>query len=118
MSTIGRMKGGVVERSPGRFAIVLDIHDAAGKRRSKSTSCKGTMRQAQVEPARLTAAMGQGDYVEPSKSTIAEFVRARVGAWEAAGTITPRTSQRYRQLIEHQIAPHLGTRLLQKLTRL
>ena len=46
------------------------------------------------------------------------FVRARVDQWEAAGDITARTAQRYRQLVENQIVPHLGRKPLQKLTRL
>jgi integrase len=49
---------------------------------------------------------------------LADFVRARVNQWEAAGNISARTAQRYRQLVENQIARHLGTMPLQKLTRL
>ena len=49
--------------------------------------------------------------------TVAEFVRARVDQWEAAGDISARTAQRYRQLVENQIAPHIGTNTLQKLSR-
>jgi integrase len=52
---------------------------------------------------------------KPSKTTVAEFVRARVDAWEAGGDISARTAQRYRQLVENQIAPHLGVKLIQKL---
>jgi len=110
------MKGHLRERSPGRWAIVIDVRDpVTGKRRRKWHSFKGTKRQAQVESARLIAAVGQGDYVEPSKVTIADFLGGRVDQWEAAGTITPRTAQRYRQLVEHQIVPHLGAKRLRKL---
>ena len=59
--------------------------------------------------------MGKGSYVEPSKATVTAFLRARVDQWEAAGNITARTSQRYRQLVENQIVPHLGDKALQKL---
>ncbi len=45
-------------------------------------------------------------------------MRGRVEIWEAAGDITARTALRYRQLVENQIAPHLGVKLLQRLTRL
>ena len=45
-------------------------------------------------------------------------MRGRVDVWEAAGDITARTAKRYRQLVENQIAPHLGVKPLQKLTRL
>ena len=45
----------------------------------------------------------------------AEFMRARVAQWEAAKDISARTAQRYRQLVENQIVPHLGAKALQKL---
>jgi integrase len=45
-------------------------------------------------------------------------VRSRVDHWESSGAISARTAQRYRQLSDGQIAPHIGARLLQKLTTL
>lgn len=45
------MKGHIRERSPGRWAIVIDVHDAAGKRKRRWHSFKGTKRQAQIECA-------------------------------------------------------------------
>jgi integrase len=113
------MRGHLRERSPGHWAIVIDVRDPqTGQRKRKWHSFRGTKREAQVKKAELIASVGQGIYVERSKTTVADFIRARIDQWEAAGNITPRTAQRYRQLAENQIAPHLGTRPLQKLTRL
>jgi integrase len=113
------MRGHLRERSPGRWAIVIDARDPqTGKRKRRWHSFKGTKREAQVKKAELIAALSQGSYVERSKATVAEFVRGRVDQWEADATISARTAQRYRQLTENQIAPHLGTKPLQKLTRL
>jgi integrase len=42
-------------------------------------------------------------------------VRDRVNQWESAGDISARTAERYRYLVENQIAPHIGAKLLQKL---
>jgi len=110
------MRGHIRERSPGHWAIVIDVRDPqTGQRKRRWHSFAGTKRQAQVKCAELVAAAGKGDYVEPSKATVADFMRARIGQWEAAGDISPRTAQRYRQLVEHQIAPHLGTKVLRKL---
>ena len=78
-------------------------------------SVKGTRKQAQAKLTELLAALGNGSFVEPSKLTVAAFVRTRVDQWEAAGDISARTAQRYRQLTDHQIAPHIGGVLLQKL---
>src|SRR5262245_4611677 len=113
------MKGHIRERSPGHFAIILDAHDpVTGKRKRKWHSFRGTKREAQVKCAELVAALSQGNYVERSKTTVAEFVQSRIDQWEAASEITTRTAQRYRQLADNQIAPHVGPRPVQKLTRL
>jgi integrase len=113
------MKGHIRERSPGRWAIIIDVPDpATGKRRRKWHAFRGTKRQAQVECARLIADLGQGSYVERSKAAAGDFVRARIDQWEAAGDITARSAQRYRLLASRQIVPHIGAKPLQKLTRL
>jgi hypothetical protein len=47
------MKGHIRERSPGHWAIVLEVRDAAtGKRKRRWHSFTGTKRQAQIEAAR------------------------------------------------------------------
>jgi integrase len=89
-----------------------------GRRRTSFQSVKGTKRDAQAKLVELLAAEHKGAYVEPSKLTIAAFVAGRVDQWEAAGTITGRTADRYRQLVNNQIVPHLGAKPLQQLTRL
>src|SRR5262245_22804180 len=110
------MKGHLRERSPGHWAIVIDVRDpATGKRKRRWHSFKGSKREAQVECAKLIAAVGKGDYLEPTKTTVADFVRARIAQWEASGEISARSAQRYRQLLDNQIAPHLGAKVLRKL---
>jgi integrase len=110
------MRGHLRERSPGHWAIVIDVRDPqTGKRKRRWHSFAGPKREAEIKRAELIAAVARGGYVEPSKTTVADFVRARVDQWEAAGDISARTAQRYRQLVENQIVPHLGTKTLQKL---
>jgi integrase len=110
------MKGHIRERSPGHWAIIIEMRDpVTGKRKRKWHSFKGTKREAQVECAKLIASVGKGDYVEPSKTAVADFVRSRIDQWEASGEISARTAQRYRQLLDNQITPHLGDRVLAKL---
>jgi integrase len=112
--------GHIRQRGKRSFELKFDAGrgPATGKRKVQYHSFKGTKREAQVKLAELIASVGKGAYVEPHKVAIADFVRARVDRWEAAGAISARTAQRYRQLLEHQIAPHLGAKPLQKLTRL
>ena len=93
-----------------------DRDPATGKRKIQYVSFKGNKRQAQVELARLIAAVGDASYVAPSKLTVAEHVRARIDHWESSEAISARTAQRYRQLFNGQIRPHIGAPLVQKLS--
>lgn len=107
------MKGHIRERSPGKWAIVLDIHDEHGKRRRKWHSFAGTKRQAQEECSRLVTMMTSGAYVEPTKQTIVEFL----DEWLAfiKPTVAPKTHERYAEICQKSIAPLLGNVVLAKL---
>lgn len=108
------MKGSIVERSPGHWAIILDQRDpATGKRKRKWTSYKGTKRQAQVECARLISEMKGGAYVEPSKLTLAKFFERWLN--HVRPNVSPRTHERYSDLLTKNLAPVLGAKLLSKL---
>jgi integrase len=111
------VKGHIQQRGKNSWRLKFDAgrDPANGKRQVQYVTVRGGKRAAQTKLAEMIAAVENGAYVEPSKITVAEFVRARVDQWEAAGTISARTAQRYRQLVEHQIVPHLGAKLLQKL---
>jgi integrase len=111
------MKGHIRQRGKRSWELKFDAgrDPATGKRKVQYHSFKGTKREAQIKLAELIASVGKGAYVEPHKVTVADFVRARVDQWEAAGDISARTAQRYRQLVENQIVPYLGATLLQKL---
>jgi integrase len=107
------MKGHIRERSPGRWAIVLDTQDARGKRRRKWHSFKGTKRQAQVECARLIADIRNGTAIEPNKLTLAVFLDKWLDQVKPA--VAPRTHERYAELVRAYLTPALGTTLLTKL---
>jgi integrase len=113
------MTGHIRRRGERSWELKFDLgRDASGRRKIAYQSFKGTKREAQVKLAELITAANAGSCVEPTKITVADFVRSRVDQWEAAPDgITARTAQRYRQLTENQIVPFLGARTLQKLTR-
>jgi integrase len=86
--------------------------DANGKRRTRYANFRGTKREAQIELAKLVAAADAGTLVEPSKLTISDYAKAWLdGPHGLAG----KTAERYRQLVDQQINPHLGAMTLQKL---
>ncbi len=110
------MTGHIRRRGKQSWELKFDL-PKSGKRQVQYHSFRGTKRQAQAKLTELIASVGQGSYIEPSKTTVVEFVRSRVDQWEAGGNISARTAQRYRQLVENQITS-LGDKALQKLTRL
>jgi hypothetical protein len=83
------MKGHVRRRSARSFEIKYDIgKDNDGKRRTVTKSFKGTRKEAQAELARLLARVADGGHIEPSKLTVADYLRSRVAHWRAIGTIS------------------------------
>ena len=110
------MTAHIRRRGKQSFELKFDVGDpATGKRRIRYVSFKGTKRDAELELARLVSEHVAGNSVDPSKITVAAYVGQRIDQWEAAGAVTARTAQRYRQLLENQIAPQIGGKLLQKL---
>jgi integrase len=107
------MRGHIKERSPGHWAIILDVQDENGKRRRKWHSFKGTKRQAQTECSRLITEMESGDYVEPSKVTLADFFERWLR--HIKPNVSPRTHERYMHIALKNIAPLLGSKILSKL---
>jgi integrase len=109
------MKGSITRRGERSWRIKFDVgRDAAGRRVTHTATIVGTKKEAQAELTRRLAALDAGTLVEPSKATVADYVRSWI---ETASTlaISPKTAERYSQLISQQIVPHLGAHPLQKL---
>lgn len=111
-------KGHIRQRGKQSWELKFDADrdPVTGKRKIKYHSFKGTKREAQTKLAELIASVSTNVYIEPNKITVADHIRARIDQWEAAGTISARTAQRYRELCEWQIAPFIGNTQLQKLS--
>jgi integrase len=92
----------------------LGTDPLTGKRTTRYHSIKGTKRDAQAELTRLMAAADSGNYVDPSKETLAGFLDRWERDW-AAINVSPKTLERYRELLKHHVRPHLGAVRLQKL---
>lgn len=110
------MKGHIRERSPGHWAIVLDIGERdpkTGKKKRKWHSFVGTKREAQKECSRLITALSESTYVEPTKQTVAEFL----DEWLAfiKPSVSPKTHERYTEICRKGLAPLIGNVILAKL---
>ena len=107
------MKGHIRERSPGRWAIILDLPDETGKRRRKWHSFAGTKRQAQEECSRLVTLLRSGNYVEPTKQTVAEYLDEWLEFIKPS--VSAKTHERYAEVCRKTIAPQIGDVILSKL---
>jgi integrase-like protein/Arm domain-containing DNA-binding protein len=108
------MRGHIRERSPGHWAIVIDVRDPqTGKRKRRWHSFEGTKRQAQVECARLLTEMKNGTSVDPSRMTVAAFLERWIEHME--GQVSPRSHERYAEIARKNIVPLLGGLGLTKL---
>ena len=105
------MRGNITRRGKSSWRLKFD--DPIGcERRTRYVTVKGTKRDAERELARLLSEADRGSLVEPSKLTLADYLRQWL---DNSHELSPKTTERYRQLAEQQIVPHLGGILLQKL---
>jgi integrase len=107
------MTGHVRQRSPGSWEIKFEAgrDPATGRRKTRYVTFRGSKKAAQQELRRLLGTVDEGSYVDRSKVTVAEHVRARIAQWE----ISAKTRERYSELAENQIIPYIGGKQLQRL---
>jgi integrase len=109
------MTGHVRRRGEQSWELKFDVGvDGNGQRKTRYASFKGTKRAAELELARLVAQNASGEGIDPSKATVAEFVARWERDW-ATANVSPKTLERYRQLLRLYVGPHIGTVRVQKL---
>ncbi|MEQ9247468.1 MAG: site-specific integrase [Nitratireductor sp.] len=102
------MKGHIRRRGPQSWAIVLDLgRDAEGKRRQKWHSIKGTRREAEKRLTDLVKSLHDGDYVEPARMDVAEYLRRWLTDY-AGPNVSPKSLERYVQIVENNLIPAIG----------
>jgi integrase len=110
------MAGHVRRRGSRSFELKYDVgtDPLTGKRRVRYASFKGTKRDAELELARLVAQQAAGDGVDPTKATLAEFLERWERDW-AALNVSPKTFERYSELLRRHVRPHIGHVRIQRL---
>ena len=110
------MSGHVRRRGERSWELKFDAgrDPASGKRQIKYVSFKGSKREAQFELTRLMAAHSKGDYIDPAKTTLSEFLDRWLRDW-AAINVGAKTLERYKELTSGHVQPHIGAMPIQKL---
>ena len=108
------MRGNITRRGRSSWRLKFDLgtDPVTSKRRTHVVTVRGKRQDAQRELTRLLHEADKGTLVEPYKVTLAEYLRAWL---DGSHGLSPKTVERYRQLAEQQIIPHLGAVMLQKL---
>jgi integrase len=109
-------RGHVRQRGIGTWELKFDLgrDSLTGKRQSRYVSFKGTKREAQAELTRLLAAHAKGEFIEPSKVSVAEFLDRWQRDW-ATINVSRKTAERYTELLRKHVATHLGALPIQRL---
>ena len=106
---------GHIRRRGNKWAVIVDTGvDESGQRQQKWHSGFSTKRDAVRALTEILGQLQSGAYVEPSKQTVATFLREWLTAVQVK--LRPSTWASYSLNVEHYIVPALGTIPLQSLT--
>jgi integrase len=115
------MRGTLKQRYAGSWSLILDLgyevepETGRKKRRQKWITFRGTRKQAEAELTERVRAANRGEFVEPSRSTLGEWLTE----WLTKAITPPLKSQAtfdsYKRIVETQIVPKLGGTRLQAL---
>jgi hypothetical protein len=108
------MRGSVVKRGD-RYSVVveLDRDPITGKRRQRWTSGYRTKRDAERALSEIVASVHSGNYLEPTKQTLAEFATDWLAAIEP--TLRPATHYSYSRNLRLHVLPRLGSVQLRRI---
>jgi integrase len=109
------VRGSIIKRGT-TYSVVLDLgRGPDGKRVRRWHSGYRTKKDAERARTELLAQVDHGSYVEPSRMTVAVFLREQ---WlpGLTGKVRPTTLDGYQRTVERYVVPAVGGVLLQRLT--
>ena len=114
------MKSHPRERGKGNWYVVLDefceLDPQTGKRKRKRKWHKleaATKKEAEVAMAALITQMATGTHIDAKKITLAEYLERWLTTTKPS--VSPRTFERYTELVRKNLVPLLGGTQLKKL---
>jgi integrase len=110
------MRGNITRRGKSSWRIKFDVcYDATtGKRKYHVETVRGSKADAVTLLSKRLAERGEGQLVERTTITVAAYAKHWLENI-APAKASARTRERYAELVEKHIAPHLGAVALQKL---
>jgi integrase len=110
------MAGNITRRGKRSWRIKYELprDPATGERRVGYATIRGKRADAEKALREILYKQDHGVAIDPSNLRVAEYLETWL-ADVAPRTVAPKALERYRGLVRHQIKPHLGAVLLQKL---
>jgi integrase len=110
-------QGHIRRQGKGSWELKFDLgrDPLSGKRITKYATFRGTKRKALEELTRLLAQRNEGSYIDPTKMSVAAYLRHWLEA-DIDRRVSARTAARHRGIIEKNIIPRLGNIPVRKLT--
>src|SRR4051812_34215043 len=97
-------QGHIRRQGEGSWELKFDLgrDPLTGKRITKFVTFRGTKRKAEAELIRLLANRNEGGYIDPTKMTVAQWLRHWLEA-DIDRRVAARTAARHRELVEKNI---------------
>jgi len=106
------MRGSIRKRGESSWELKIELERINGKRHRRFVTVRGSYKEAQKELTRLLRAADDGTLPDPTRMTVGEYLLAWLDTTHAQ---SPKTLERYCELAQRQIIPHLGHVKLPKL---
>jgi integrase len=105
---------GTITRRGTAYRIRYSLGRKDGRRRWGTATVRGTRKDAERELLRRLKAAADGEHVDPSRITVADWL----GHWVATtkAEVSPKTHERYAEIVRCYLVPGLGKLPLQRLT--
>lgn len=115
---MARRDGQIIARGERRWLVRWHQGCGAdGQRIYRAKTIHGTKRDAQAELNKVLRSRDTGEYVEPNKLTLSDYVEHWLRD-AAAPKVSPRTLEGYRIMLEKHVLPVLGSQRLAQVTTL
>jgi hypothetical protein len=109
------MRGNITRRGKTSWRIKIDIgRDANGNRRTRYETVRGKRADAERKLTELLKSVDDGTLIDASNISVAEFLNRWERDW-AVDNLSPKTAERFCELIRLHIRPRIGALKLQEL---
>jgi integrase len=109
------MTGSIKQRSRGSYQVAIYLgFDANGRQQYHRETVRGTKKDAQVRLAELLNRLHRGEAVKASKTTLGGYLDEWLESY-AKANVSPKTYERYEELVRLTIKPHAGNIVLDHL---